>query len=188
MTDAKYNIVQLDLPILLLSDVEPKTSRNSQSFTITRRATAMSKRTSPVKTAPHRLNRRRLPRSQRPRARGVEPPPLGLQGRQLVHHGPRAERLGNERARRQSARDRRRALRHDRAHRLLAHRHRARKGLVQEVRHQLDGGEGRQLGRHPRLALQRRHPGHAHAHRHAASPRRWACSVRRRSRWSFRGC
>ena len=38
--------------------------------------------------------------------------------------------------------------------------------------------EGRQLGGHPRLALQRRHPGHAHADRHAASRRRWACSAR----------
>ena len=36
--------------------------------------------------------------------------------------------------------------------------------------------EGRELGGHSRLALERRHPGHAHADRHAASLRRWACS------------
>ena len=62
------------------------------------------------------------------------------------------------------------------------------KGLVQEVRHQLDGQQGRQLGGDPRLAVERRHPGDAHADSACRSRRRWACSARRRSRWSSRGC
>ena len=79
-------------------------------------------------------------------------------------------------------------VRHDRPHRLLADRHRAREGPLQEVRHQLHGEQGRELGRHPRLALERRHPGDAHADSACRSPRRWACSARRRSRWSSPGC
>ena len=42
---------------------------------------------------------------------------------------------------------RRSALRHDRADRLLADRHRAREGLLQEVRHQLDGRARARAGR-----------------------------------------
>ena len=56
------------------------------------------------------------------------------------------------------------------------------KGLFQEIRHQLHRHQRRQLGGHPRLAFERRHPSHAHAHRHAASLRPWVCRVRPRSR------
>ena len=42
--------------------------------------------------------------------------------------------------------------------------------------------QGRELGRDSRLALERRHPGHAHAASACRSLRRWACSARRRSR------
>ena len=54
------------------------------------------------------------------------------------------------------------------------HRHRAREGLLQKVRHQFHGHQRRELGRDPRLAEQRRHPGHAHAHRHADRLHAWA--------------
>ena len=59
------------------------------------------------------------------------------------------------------------ALRHHRAHRLLADRDGARAGLLQEVRHQVDRLEGSVVGGHPRQAVARREPGDAHADRHA---------------------
>ena len=58
-------------------------------------------------------------------------------------------------------------VRDDRPHRLLADRDRAREGPLQEVRHRVHREQGRELGRHPRLALDRRSAGDAHADRHA---------------------
>ena len=80
---------------------------------------------------------------------------------------PRRRRRPGVRRQQQRAGDARPALRHDRPHRLLADRDRAREGSLQEVRHQLHGHQGRELGSDPRLALQRRHSGDAHADRHA---------------------
>ena len=70
---------------------------------------------------------------------------------------------------------------------IAPHRHRARKGLLQEVRNQLRHLEGSPLGRHPRQA----DPGENQAtHMLIGMPfaSTWGCSVRQRSRWSFRGC
>ena len=41
------------------------------------------------------------------------------------------------------------------------------KGFFKKYGIELHRRQGRELGRHPRLAFQRRQPGHAHAHRHA---------------------
>ena len=59
-------------------------------------------------------------------------------------------------------------VRHHRADRLLADRHRPRARVFQEVRHRVDRLEGSVVGGDPRQAVARREPGHAHADRHAA--------------------
>ena len=83
-------------------------------------------------------------------------------------HGGSARRMGRRRLRRRLTGNDDDALRHHRAHRLRADRHGARARLLQEVRHRVDRLEGSLVGRHPRQALARREPGHAHADRHAA--------------------
>ena len=62
------------------------------------------------------------------------------------------------------------------------------KGLLQEIRHQRHGQPKARAGRRSATRFPTATSRPRTCCSACRSPRRWACSVRRRSRWSFRGC